>query len=99
LVNDWPKEFKNLQVELTVQDPRGKTIHREKEICPLVLADSVSRPFENDGEHHGDDTKPARSDKKGPSGNYTVRVRVLQGKKLLAENTETIRVVPKKPCV
>jgi len=99
LVNDWPKEFKNLRVELTVQDPRGKTIHRENQVCPLVPADSVTRPFENEGEHHGDGTKPARSDKKGPAGNYTVRVRVLQGRTLVAENAETIRVVPKKPCV
>jgi hypothetical protein len=99
LVNDWPKEFKNLLVELTVQDPRGKTIHREKRVCPLVPADSVTRPFENAGEHHGDGTKPPRTSKKGPMGNYTVRVRVLQGRKLVAENTETIRVVPKKPCV
>jgi len=99
LVNDWPKEFKDLQVELTVQDPRGKTIHRERKLCPSVPADSVTRPFEHEGEHHGDGTQAPRSAKNGPVGDYTVRIRLRQGGKVVGENTETIRVVHKKPLV
>jgi beta-mannosidase len=99
LVNDWPKEFRNLRVELDVTDPRGKVIHRENQTCPVVPADSVTRPFENEGDHHGDGTQPPRSIKNGPTGDYVVRIRLKQGVKTIAENTESIRVVPKKPCV
>jgi beta-mannosidase len=99
LVNDWHKEFKNIQVEMTVLDPRGKIIHRERKTCPVIPTDSVTRPFENVGEHHGDVKKAPRSLKNGPVGDYIVRIRLRQGGKTLGENTETIRVVPKKPFV
>jgi beta-mannosidase len=98
VVNDYPNEFKGLLVELTVEDPRKKVIHREKKVCPKVPADSVTRPFETP-HHHSDGTEPPRSKKNGPAGDYTVRIRLKQGSKVLSENSETIRVVPNKPLV
>jgi len=98
VVNDYPTSFKDLRVELTVEDPKGKVFHKEKALVREVPADSVIRPFDT-VDHHGDGTPPPRSDKKGPEGDYTVRVRLKRGAKLLAENSETLRVTAKRPLV
>jgi beta-mannosidase len=97
VVNDYPREFRNLKVVLTVQDPRGRTVLTERRTCD-VAADCVARPFET-YDHHGDGSRPPRAPEKGPLGTYVLRVRLLQGSRLLAENHETYEVVAKKPRV
>ncbi len=94
VVNDLPTGFKNLRADLVVLNPRGKVIHSESGVFS-VGADTVSRPLTTDA-HHGDDTQPLLAPVKGPLGDYTVRVRLLKGRRILAENTETIPVVSRK---
>jgi len=95
VVNDYPREFRNLRVVLTVQDSRGKVLRTEKRTCD-IRPDSVERPFDN-FDHHGDGSKPLLAPEKGPLGDYVVKVKMFQGSKLLAENSDTLSVVAKKP--
>jgi hypothetical protein len=95
VVNDYPTPFRNLRADLAVLSPKGRVIHRESRTFSIG-ADTVEKPLATGG-HHGDGTKPLQAPEKGPLGDYTVRIRLYQGRKMLAENTETIPVVAKKP--
>lgn len=94
LVNDYPRGFKGLKVELRVTDPRGRMLYREKNSCNIP-ADCVVKPFEVQG--HFNHTKGFKIPDNAPGGVYQVQVRLWdKAGKPIAQNEQEFKVVPKK---
>jgi hypothetical protein len=94
LVNDLPKAFRGLRVEISVRDPKGRSLWKEKGTCNLP-ADSIVKPFKP--QMRWNHIKEFRL----PSGirmgvwKVEVLVRDRSGKRI-AFNSEDFQVLPKR---